>query len=136
VQAIDIFHTKLITPQNQLIIIPNGVVSNNSINNFTQLGTRRTALDIGIAYDADLRQTKDILMEVIKNNQYALKDPAPQVVVTELGDSAVNVSVRVSTSTENFWKMNEELIIGCKALDKAGIGIPFPQRDVHVYNQQ
>jgi small conductance mechanosensitive channel len=76
-------------------------------------------------------------MEVIKNNQYALKDPAPQVVVTELGDSAVNVSVRVSTSTENFWKMNEELIIGCKeALDKAGIGIPFPQRDVHVYNQQ
>jgi len=136
VDAIDIFHTKLITPQNQLIVIPNGVVSNNSITNFTQLGTRRTSLDIGVAYDADLRHTKDLLMNVIKNNQYALATPAPQVVVTELGESAVNLSVRVSSSTENFWTMNEELIISCKeALDKAGIGIPFPQRDVHIYNQ-
>lgn len=137
VQAIDIFHTKLVTPQNHLIVIPNGVVSNNSITNFTQLGTRRTALDIGVAYDADLKKTKDILMEVIKNNQHTLTDPAPQVVVTTLGDSAINLSIRVSSSTENFWKMNEELIIDCKeALDKAGIGIPFPQRDVHVYNKQ
>ncbi|SIS85683.1 small conductance mechanosensitive channel [Chryseobacterium ureilyticum] len=136
VQAIDIFHTKLITPQNQLIIIPNGVVSNNSITNFTQLGTRRTSLDIGIAYDADLRKTKEILMEVIQKNQLALTEPAPQVVVTTLGDSAINLSIRVSTSTENFWKMNEELIIDCKeALDQAGIGIPFPQRDVHIYNK-
>ncbi len=66
VQAIDIFHTKLITPQNHLIVIPNGVVSNNSITNFTQLGIRRTALDIGVAYDADLRKTKDLLLDVIK----------------------------------------------------------------------
>lgn len=136
VQAIDIFHTKLITPQNHLIVIPNGVVSNNSITNFTQLGTRRTAIDIGVAYDADLRHTKDILMNIIRNNQYALATPAPQVVVTELGDSAVNLSIRVTSSTENFWAMNEELIISCKeALDKAGIGIPFPQRDVYVYNK-
>ncbi|MCQ9641758.1 mechanosensitive ion channel family protein [Chryseobacterium sp. WG14] len=136
VQAIDIFHTKLITPQNQLIVIPNGVVSNNSITNFTQLGSRRTSLDIGVAYDADLKQTKEILMRVINSNQYAFTEPAPQVMVTELGDSAVNLSVRVTTSNENFWKMNEELIINCKeALDKAGIGIPFPQRDIHVYNK-
>lgn len=137
VQAIDIFHTKLVTPQNHLIVIPNGVVSNNSITNFTQLGTRRTSLDIGVAYDADLKKTKDILIGVINNNEFALTDPAPQVVVTTLGDSAINLSIRVSSSTENFWKMNEELIIDCKeALDKAGIGIPFPQRDVHVYNKQ
>ena len=110
VEAIDIFHTKLITPQNQLIVIPNGVVSNNSITNFTQLGSRRTSLDIGVAYDADLKQTKEILMRVINNNQYAFTEPAPQVMVTELGDSAVNLSVRVTTSNENFWKMNEELI--------------------------
>lgn len=136
VQTIDIFHTKLITPQNQLIIIPNGVVSNNSITNFTQLGTRRTSLDIGVAYDADLKKTKEVLMGVILKNQYALTEPAPQVMVTTLGDSAINLSVRVSATTENFWKLNEELIIDCKeALDRAGIGIPFPQRDVHVYNK-
>ena len=136
VQAIDIFHTKLVTPQNQLIVIPNGVVSNNSITNFTQLGSRRTSLDIGVSYDADLKQAKEILMNVIRNNEYAFADPAPQVMVTELGDSAVNLSVRVTTSTENYWAMNEQLIINCKtALDQAGIAIPFPQRDVHIYNR-
>ncbi|ASW75767.1 mechanosensitive ion channel protein [Chryseobacterium piperi] len=136
VNAIDIFHTRLITPQNQLIVIPNGEISNKSITNYTQLGTRRTWFDIGVSYNADLKQAKDILMEVITNNQYALKDPAPQVVVTELGDSAVNLSVRVTTTNENYWAMNEELIIACKkALDNAGIEIPFPQRDVHVYNK-
>ncbi|ASK30792.1 mechanosensitive ion channel protein [Chryseobacterium sp. T16E-39] len=136
VNAIDVFHTRLITPQNQLIVIPNGEISNKSITNFTQLGTRRTWFDIGVSYDADLKMAKEILLGVIKNNQYALENPAPQVVVTELGDSAINLSVRVTTSNENYWTMLEELIIECKsALDAAGIEIPFPQRDVHVYNK-
>lgn len=79
---------------------------------------------------------KEILMNVITNNEYAFQDPAPQIVVTELGDSSVNLSVRATTSIENFWTMNEELIIGCKkALDNAGIEIPFPQRDVHLFQK-
>ncbi|MXS71731.1 mechanosensitive ion channel family protein [Chryseobacterium binzhouense] len=136
VHEIDIFHTRLITPQNQMVVIPNGDVSNNSITNYTHLGTRRTWFNIGVSYDTDLKQAKDILLDVIKNNQYAFDDPAPQVVVTELGDSAVNLSVRATTSLDNFWTMNEELIISCKkALDNAGIEIPFPQRDLHVYQR-
>jgi len=136
VHEIDIFHTRLITPQNQMVVIPNGDVSNNSITNYTHLGTRRTWFNIGVSYDTDLKQAKDILLDVIKNNQYAFDDPAPQVVVTELGDSAVNLSVRATTSLDNFWTMNEELIISCKkALDDAGIEIPFPQRDLHVYQR-
>ncbi len=136
VHEIDIFHTRLITPQNQMVVIPNGDVSNNSITNYTHLGTRRTWFNIGVSYDTDLKQAKDILLNVIKNNQYAFDDPAPQVVVTELGDSAVNLSVRATTSLENFWTMNEELIISCKkALDNAGIEIPFPQRDLHIYQR-
>lgn len=136
VHEIDIFHTRLITPQNQMVVIPNGDVSNNSITNYTHLGTRRTWFNIGVSYDTDLKQAKDILLDVIKNNQYAFDDPAPQVVVTELGDSAVNLSVRATTSLDNFWTMNEELIISCKkALDDAGIEIPFPQRDLHVYHR-
>jgi small conductance mechanosensitive channel len=136
VQEIDIFHTRLITPQNQMVVIPNGDVSNNSITNYTHLGTRRTWFNIGVSYDTDLKQAKDILLDVIKNNQYAFDDPAPQVVVTELGDSAVNLSIRATTSLDNFWTMNEELIINCKkALDDAGIEIPFPQRDLHVYQR-
>lgn len=119
-----------------MVVIPNGDVSNNSITNYTHLGTRRTWFNIGVSYDTDLKQAKDILLDVIKNNQYAFDDPAPQVVVTELGDSAVNLSIRATTSLDNFWTMNEELIISCKkALDNAGIEIPFPQRDLHIYQR-
>jgi len=134
VHEIDIFHTRLITPQNQMVIIPNGDVSNNSITNYTHLGTRRTWFNIGVSYNANLNEAKKILLDVIKNNQYAFESPAPQVMVTELGDSAINLSIRATTSLDNFWAMNEELIINCKrALDNAGIEIPFPQRDLHIY---
>ncbi|QNL52172.1 mechanosensitive ion channel family protein [Olivibacter sp. SDN3] len=133
VQEIDIFNTKLTTPQNQLVVVPNGDLSNSGITNFTHMGTRRTWFDIGVSYDTDLKQAKEILLEVIKNNGYAMETPAPQVVVTELGDSAINLSVRVTATNENFWTMHEQLLIDCKAaLDNAGIEIPFPQRDIHI----
>ncbi|GGH13282.1 mechanosensitive ion channel family protein [Sphingobacterium alkalisoli] len=136
IQVIDIFNTKLVTPQNQLVVVPNGELSNSSITNYTQMGTRRTWFDIGVSYDADLKQAKEILLEVIKNNEFAFEDPAPQVVVTELGDNAINLSVRATTSNENFWTMNEQLLIACKAaLDHAGIEIPYPQRDIHIRNK-
>ncbi|MGB3064182.1 mechanosensitive ion channel family protein [Sphingobacterium thalpophilum] len=133
VKEIDIFNTKLTTPQNQEVVVPNGVLSNSSVTNYSKLGTRRTWFDIGVAYNTDLKQAKEVLMQVIQNNKFALKDPAPQVVVTELGDSAINLSIRVTASNENFWTMQEELMIDCKeALDSAGIEIPFPQRDIHI----
>ncbi|SFU29371.1 small conductance mechanosensitive channel [Pustulibacterium marinum] len=136
VKAIDIFNTRLNTPQNQLVVVPNGELSNSSITNYTELGTRRTWFDIGVSYDADLKQAKDILMDVISKNEHAYDDPAPQVVVTELGDSSVNLSIRVTTSNDVFWTMRENLIIDCKAaLDNAGIEIPFPQRDVHFFDE-
>ncbi|WP_262249891.1 mechanosensitive ion channel family protein [Parapedobacter soli] len=136
VKEIDIFNTKLNTPQNQLVVAPNGELSNSSVTNYTQMGTRRTWFNIGVSYSADLKRAKDILLTVIKKNEHAYSEPAPQVVVTELGDSAVNLSVRVTTANENFWAMQEELIIDCKAaLDAAGIEIPFPQRDVHLYQK-
>lgn len=136
VKEIDIFNTKLNTPQNQLVVAPNGELSNSSVTNYTQMGTRRTWFNIRVSYSADLKQAKDILLTVIKNNEHAYPEPAPQVVVTELGDSAVNLSVRVTTANENFWAMQEQLIIDCKAaLDAAGIEIPFPQRDVHLHQK-
>ncbi|GAB3366043.1 mechanosensitive ion channel [Arachidicoccus ginsenosidivorans] len=136
VREIDIFATKLITPQNQLVIVPNGALSNASIINYSQMGSRRTWFDIGVSYAADLKQAKQILMDVVSSNKHAYKEPAPQIVVTELGDSAVNLSVRVSADNQAFWGMREQLIIDCKAaLDRAGIEIPFPQRDIHIFNQ-
>lgn len=133
VTVIDIFNTRIVTPQNQVVIVPNGNLSNSNITNFSAQGTRRTWFNIGVSYSADLRQAKDIIGEVIKKNEFAHAEPAPQIMVTELGDSAVNLSVRVTTDNEHFWTMNEQLIIDCKAaLDKAGIEIPFPQRDIHI----
>lgn len=133
VKVIDIFNTRLVTPQNQLVIIPNGELSNSNITNYTELRTRRTWFDIGVSYDADLRKAKAILLEIINKNEHAFSDPAPDVVVTNLGDSAINLSIRVTTKNENFWAMQEQLIISCKeALDGAGIEIPFPQTDIHI----
>ncbi len=133
VKVIDIFNTKLVTPQNQLVVIPNGELSNSNITNYTELGTRRTWFDIGVSYEADLRKAKTILLDIIHNNEHAFSDPAPDVVVTNLGDSAINLSIRVTTKNENFWTMQEQLLISCKeALDNAGIEIPFPQMDFHI----
>lgn len=132
VKVIDIFNTKLVTPQNQLVVIPNGELSNSNITNYTELGTRRTWFDIGVSYETDLRKAKTILLDIINKNEHAFSDPAPDVVVTNLGDSAINLSIRVTTNNENFWTMQEQLIISCKeALDNAGIEIPFPQADIH-----
>ncbi|MFN0291651.1 mechanosensitive ion channel family protein [Pedobacter helvus] len=133
VTVIDIFNTRIVTPQNQVVVVPNGNLSNSNITNFSAQGTRRTWFNIGVSYSADLRQAKDIIGEVIKKNEFAHAEPAPQIMVTELGDSAVNLSVRVTTDNEHFWAMNENLIIDCKAaLENAGIEIPFPQRDIHI----
>jgi len=133
VREIDIFSTKLVTPQNQAVVVPNGSLSNSSITNYSQLGTRRTWFDIRVSYGADLHLAKQILLDVVQKNEHALTDPAPQIVVTQLGDSAVNLSVRVTANNDKFWEMQEQLIIDCKAaLDQAGIEIPFPQRDVHL----
>lgn len=137
VLEIDIFNTKLTTPQNQLVVVPNGVMSNSSITNYSHLGTRRTWFDIGVSYNADLKEVKRIILNVINENEFVMNEPAPQVVVTSLGDSAINLSVRATTSNEHFWAMNEELIIESKiALDKAGIEIPFPQQDIHIYQKK
>ena len=103
VKVIDIFNTKLVTPQNQLVVIPNGELSNSNITNYTELGTRRTWFDIGVSYETDLRKAKTILLDIINKNEHAFSDPAPDVVVTNLGDSAINLSIRVTTNNENFW---------------------------------
>src|SRR5690606_835527 len=133
VKVIDIFNTKLVTPQNQVVVIPNGSLSNSNITNYSEMGTRRTWFDIGVGYNTDLRKAKEILLNVIEKNEYAFKAPAAEVVVTKLNDSSINLSVRVTASNDVFWKMHEQLIIDCKeALDEAGIEIPFPKTDIYM----
>jgi len=133
VKEVQIFNTILLSPQSKRVIIPNGAVSNGSIINYTIEGKIRVDLTIGVSYDADIDQTKAVLMDVLTNNDKVMQDPAPFVGVAEMADSSVNFAVRPHCAPEHYWDVyfgvNEEMK---KALDKSAIAIPFPQRDVHL----
>jgi small conductance mechanosensitive channel len=133
VKEIQIFVTKLIDPQNRLVIIPNGVLSNGDIVNYTELGQIRVDLTIGVAYGADLKKGKDALMTAMKNHPKVLETPAPFVGVAELADSSVNLAVRPYCKPQDYWEVYFDIYEhGKLALDAAGVAIPFPQLDVLV----
>ncbi len=136
VEEIEIFVTKLATPQNKTAIIPNGAASNGNIVNYTAKGLLRVDLVIGVAYEADIKQAKEVLMGVLQKDKRVLKDPAPTVAVSELADSSVNFVVRPWCTPANYWDVYFDTLANCKiALDAAKISIPFPQRDVHIVSQ-
>jgi small conductance mechanosensitive channel len=127
VKEIEIFTTKIVTPTNKEVIIPNGALSNGNITNYTTEGKLRVDLTIGVSYDADIKQTKDVLMKVLTDNPQVLQDPAPSVNVSELADSSVNFAVRPYATVADYWDVYFGTIEKCKlALDKAGIEIPYP----------
>jgi small conductance mechanosensitive channel len=135
VKDISMFYTRLNTFGNQLAIIPNGELSNENIVNYSAENTRRDAITIGISYDSNIKIAKDVLLELLKEQENILEDPAPAVVVTELADSSVNLSVRFWAKIEDFWDCHWYTIEEAKTrLEAAGISIPFPQRDVHFFN--
>ncbi len=129
VKEIEIFTTKLTGLSNKEIIIPNASLSNGNIVNYTTEGTRRVDLTIGVSYDADIKQTKDVLMQVLVAHPKVLKDPAPTVNVSELADSSVNFAVRPWCNTEHYWDVYFDVTEHVKeALDAAGIEIPYPHQ--------
>ncbi|WP_035483654.1 mechanosensitive ion channel family protein [Gaetbulibacter saemankumensis] len=133
VKEINIFTTKLTGLSNKEIIIPNGALSNGNIVNYTTEGTRRVDLVIGVSYDADIKQTKDVIMKVLTSNPKILSEPAPTVNVLELADSSVNFAVRPWSTSADYWAVYFETTENIKlALDEAGIEIPYPhQVEIH-----
>lgn len=133
VKEIQIFTTVLLNPQNKTIILPNGAVSNGEITNYTREGKLRVDISIGISYESNMKEAKDVLMKVLENDEKVLRDPAPFVGVSELGDSSVNLAVRPWSTAADYWDVYFGITEKCKnALDEAGITIPFPQMDVHL----
>ncbi|MFD0963616.1 mechanosensitive ion channel family protein [Pseudofulvibacter geojedonensis] len=127
VKEIEIFTTKLNSPENREIIIPNGILSNGNITNFSSEGKLRVDLTIGVGYDEDIKKTKEVLMKVLTDNPKVLQEPAPTVAVSELADSSVNFAVRPWSTTANYWDVYFETLENVKiALDEAGIEIPYP----------
>ncbi|MCX7546773.1 mechanosensitive ion channel [Xanthomarina sp. F1114] len=129
VKEIEIFTTKLTTPDNKEIIIPNGSLSNGNITNFSTEDNRRVDFTFGVGYDSDIKKTKEVIMSVIESNPAILKDPAPAINVSELGDSSINFFTRVWVKKEDYWDVNFDTIERTKeALDAAGIDIPYPHQ--------
>ncbi|WP_420428189.1 mechanosensitive ion channel family protein [Algiphilus sp.] len=133
VEEITIVATRLASTDNQELTIPNAQVWSNVITNYSAKPTRRVDLLVNIAYSADLRRAKDILMGIMQEESRLLAEPAPSVLVTNLGDNAVDLAVRGYCNTSEWWATRCDLIERIKlALDDEGIEIPFPQMDLHV----
>ena len=132
VKEIQIFNTKINTMDNKEVIIPNGALSNGNITNFSSEKFRRVDLVIGVSYNSDIKQTKDLLFNILKENAKVVTEPAPMIVLGELADSSVNFYVRPWVHSPDYWDVYFEVMETCKLeLDKAGIEIPFPQMDIH-----
>jgi len=127
VKEIEIFTTKLTTPENKLAIVPNGAMANGNIINYSEEGKIRVDTVVGVGYGEDIKKTKEVLMEVLTSNSKVLSDPAPSVNVLELADSSVNFAVRPYCKPEDYWDVYFATYEGSKlALDAAGIEIPYP----------
>ncbi|WP_248917308.1 mechanosensitive ion channel family protein [Pseudomonas entomophila] len=135
VDSIQIFHTVVRTGDNKTVIMPNGSLSNGIITNTNRQPTRKVVFDVGVDYDADLQKARNVLLELAQDPR-VLQDPAPQAVVSTLGDSSITVSLRIWVKTPDYWDvlfmLNEHARDRLKA---EGIDIPFPQRVIRVVQE-
>ena len=138
VKEIQIFTTVLLTPDNRKVIIPNSPLATGSITNFSAMPTRRLDFSFGIGYTDDIDKAKALLLKMAESDERVLKDENPPAVMVEaLADSSVNLKLRVWLKAEDYWDVFFDYTEGTKKqFDAAGISIPFPQRDVHVYNHK
>lgn len=132
VDSIQIFHTTLKTADNKVVIVPNGSLSNGHITNYSREPKRRVDINLGIDYSSDIKQAREVLLRIAQDPRVH-RDPAPEVLVTGLGESALNLSLRVWVATPDFWPVTFAFTEQAKErLSEAGIGIPYPQRVVHL----
>jgi small conductance mechanosensitive channel len=134
VKEIQIFHTVLNTPDKKTVILPNGILSSAPMVNFSTEPQRRVDFTFGISYGDDIDKAKQVIMEVIKKDERILKDPAPFVGVISLGESSVDLVTRVWANTGDYWGIFFDIQENIKKeFDRKAVSIPFPQRDVHLF---
>ncbi len=137
VQNVDIFNTTFLTLDNRKVIVPNSKITSDNIENLSAMDKRRIDLVFGISYSDDIKKAKEALMSVLSGDRRILQDPAPFVAVGELADSSVNLVCRPWVRPKDYWDVYFDVVEkGKLALEAAGITIPFPQADVHLYTQR
>ena len=135
VEEVQIFTTIMKTPDNKKIIVPNSQIMAGEITNFSAHPTRRIDLVAGCGYDDDLDKVRKVLEEILASDDRILADPAPTIAVSELADSSVNFVVRPWVNSADYWGVHANITEQIKKrFDAQGISIPYPQRDIHVYN--
>lgn len=134
VEKILMFQTFLVTPDNKVVIIPNAKLINDNLINYNEKPTRRLDIEFGIAYGDDIETARGVLLNMIKNDPKVLNDPAPEVLVSGLLDSCVQLKLRFWMNTPDYWPLKFKYTeYGKSEIEKAGLSIPFPQRDVHLF---
>ncbi len=133
VKEIQIFNTILLTPDNHEVIVPNGGLATNALENFSTQEKRKIIWTFGIGYGDSVQKAREVLTELLTNDERILKEEPPFIQLAELGDSSVNLTVRVWVKAEHYWpvhfEINEKVY---EAFNDAGLNIPFPQMDVHI----
>ena len=137
VKEIQIFNTIMATADNKVIIIPNGGLSTGIMKNYSKEATRRVDWEFGISYGESYDKAKEIIVRLLENDNRVLKDPAYFIALTSLGESSVNIVVRAWVNASDYWgvffDMNEKVY---KTFAEEKLNIPFPQMDVHLYNEK
>jgi len=134
VEEVFLVNTRLTTPDNKEVTVPNASILNDSIVNYSAKDTRRLDMVFGVSYDDDLKTAAEVLATVCRENEKVLRDPKTAIFVTNLGDSSVDFAVRPWVKTEDYWDARAQIMETAKvALEAAGCSIPYPQRDVHTY---
>lgn len=133
VDEIQVFNTVLKTPDNRVIVIPNGNLSNSSLVNYSAMDTRRVDFTFGVGYEDDINKVKEVLNKIVKEHKLIFQDPEPFIRVAEHGDSSVNFAVRVWGKSEDYWTIYFDLMETVKIrFDEEGINIPYPHMDVNI----
>jgi len=137
VETLNVFSTQLKTADNKTVYVPNGKLIGDNIINYSTKPTRRIDMVVGVSYKADLSQVKKVLEDILAKESRILEDPAPTIGVLALADNSVNFAFRPWVNAADYWGVHFDLHAAVKTrFDEEGIGIPYPQRDVHLYQQE
>lgn len=133
VTDIGIFYTTLTTPDNKKVVVPNGIISNSVVTNYSTHETRRIDFDFAISFDTNIDDAKRVLMACAKSDERVLTDPAPRVVIVAHGENSVTIQLRVWINNADYWDVNFDMLeLVKKTFDDTGIEIPYNQLDVHI----
>ena len=137
VEAVHVFTTIFRSPANKTVIVPNSQIMDGTITNYSTKSQRRVDFGVGVGYEDDLDKVKSVLTDILDSDDRVLKDPPPTIAIMELADSSINFVVRPWVNAGDYWPLYFDLNERVKKrFDEEGINIPFPQRDVHVYQHK